>query len=168
MYMVYRGRDVGSDFEFGQEDFNKWLEAIGLIPEGIEKPTVGRFDHTKGYVWDIENNKWNFRWQEHSENSSGGGFETTRLGKSGMQTGAAWKASIASPNNSRNTRRSGWHTGAAAKASVESTYHISKQIYQCQGPCGRSFRGPKGKYHVTNQLCRNWKEYKTYPHIRGI
>jgi hypothetical protein len=72
MLMIQRCKKYGIEcsFKYGLPEFDKWLEVIGSIPEGMEKPTVGRYDHTKGYVFDTENRRWNFRWQEHSENSS--------------------------------------------------------------------------------------------------
>jgi hypothetical protein len=61
--MVNRARKgtMGCDFSWGLSEFNRWLEVIGPIPEGMKKPTVGRYDHSKGYVFDAENHRWNFR-----------------------------------------------------------------------------------------------------------
>ena len=61
----------GSDFTLSNHDFGRFVLAMGPVPEDMVKPTVGRIDHTKGYVWDKENNRWNFRWQEASENQAG-------------------------------------------------------------------------------------------------
>jgi hypothetical protein len=71
--MIKRGNRLGRDFSLGEEDFNKWLGIIGLIPEDMSRPSVGRVDHSKGYVFDQEKGRWNFRWQELSDNHSEGG-----------------------------------------------------------------------------------------------
>jgi hypothetical protein len=113
MSMVDRARRYAIDckFTWGLNELNGWLEV----------PTVGRYDHSKGYVFDTENNRWNFRWQERSENSreagltsgwgaatfeqrSKAGRKAAELGKTGFQTGVArtgvaQKASVASPKN---------------------------------------------------------------------
>jgi hypothetical protein len=74
--MVRRGKHLGCEFTWGLKDFNRWLDVVGPIPEGIEVPTIGRYDHELGYVFDTENNRWNFRWQEMAENSREGALRS--------------------------------------------------------------------------------------------
>ena len=45
------------------EGFINFLVDIGDVPKNMAEPTVGRYDHDKGYI------KGNFRWQELRENS---------------------------------------------------------------------------------------------------
>lgn len=66
--MIQRGHDC--KFSFCKEDFDRWMGIIGLIPEGMRCPSVGRYDHTKGYIFDVEMNRWNFRWEEYDENTA--------------------------------------------------------------------------------------------------
>lgn len=61
----------GSDFTLSDHDFGHFVLIMGPVPEGMVKPTVGRIDHALGYVWDHVNGRWNFRWQEASENQAG-------------------------------------------------------------------------------------------------
>jgi len=46
-----------------EKGFIEFVKDIGEVPLTIKKPSVGRKDHSKGYV------KGNFNWQERSENS---------------------------------------------------------------------------------------------------
>ena len=50
-------------FAYNEEGYRQFAEAIGPIPDGMVSPTVGRYDHDKGYI------PGNFRWQERGENS---------------------------------------------------------------------------------------------------
>jgi hypothetical protein len=158
---------IDCEFTWGLEQFNKWLEAIGPIPEGMKKPTVGRYDHSKGYVFDTENNRWNFRWQERSENSreagltsgwgaatfeqrSKAGRKAAELGKTGFQTGAAQRASVKSPNHISNRPDCAFRTGAAQKASVASPKN--REIFTCPS-CGKTGKGPRMRRHVEKLAC---------------
>src|SRR5215471_10040489 len=76
-----RRRRIECDFTLGRPEFAKWIDIMGPIPKGIKKPSIGRHDHEKGYVFDTNNNRWNFRWQEHSENCREGGRKTAQSGK---------------------------------------------------------------------------------------
>jgi hypothetical protein len=168
--MVNRARKgtLNGDFAWGLNQFNRWLEVIGTIPEGMKKPTVGRYDHSKGYVFDTDNNRWNFRWQERSENSretgltSGWGAATfeqrskagrraAELGKSGFQTGVAQRASVKSPNHISNRPDCAFRTGVAQKASIAS--FKNRQIFT-RPNCGKIGRGPRMKRHVEKLTCR--------------
>lgn len=46
-----------------EKGFLEFVKDIGEIPLNMKSPSVGRKDHTKGYV------KGNFDWQERTENS---------------------------------------------------------------------------------------------------
>jgi hypothetical protein len=137
--MIRRGKKVGCDFTLGSSEFNKWLEIIGVIPEGMKKPSVGRYDHTKGYVFDTENNRWNFRWQEYSENASGGGVSSAAKqlasGTHAFITGVAQRASFASQmkrgTHNSQTGRTGVHTGVAQRASAASPNRNTKKDMTC-------------------------------------
>jgi hypothetical protein len=146
-HMIERGRKFGSDFTFGKEEFYRWLPIIGPIPEGMIRPTVGRYDHSKGYIFDQENNRWNFRWEELSENNRDGGKRGFKkqfeLGKNPFQDGTASISSVASPNHVSKTGKSGMHTGAAWRASISSPNHVSKRVLTCP-TCGYTCVGPLG------------------------
>ena len=90
----------------------------------MRKPSIGRYDHSKGYVFDEKNHRWNFRWQEHSENCQGGGRKTAQSGKLKL----AQRASVKSPN------------------------HISNTQNTCSG-CNMTKRGPLWKRHCDNLSC---------------
>ncbi len=62
----------GSDFERTQKDFERFLTIMGPIPKGMVKPTVGRLDHSLGYVYDVRRCRWNFEWQSRSNNGREG------------------------------------------------------------------------------------------------
>jgi len=57
------GQEVDEEFTHSKEGFKAFVEYLGPIPSNLQKPSVGRFDHSKGYI------KGNFVWQEASENS---------------------------------------------------------------------------------------------------
>jgi hypothetical protein len=61
---------LGCDFERTYESFEQFIVCMGPIPETMNRPSVGRLDHSKGYVFDIEKNAWNFGWQSVADNSS--------------------------------------------------------------------------------------------------
>ncbi len=58
------GLEVDPDFQTTNEGFKAFIEYLGPIPEGMIKPTVGREDHSKGYI------RGNFQWQSRTDNSS--------------------------------------------------------------------------------------------------
>lgn len=78
--MLRRAKKLGlkCDFEDNDRGHVNFIYYIGDIPEGMVRPSVGRFDHTKGYV------VGNFRWQEYDENKSEG---SSRLMKKFHQEG---------------------------------------------------------------------------------
>src|SRR5215471_17746565 len=61
---------VACAFSYDVRGYERFVEAIGPIPKRMKSPTVGRYDHSKGYIFDRTRRRWNFRWQERSENSS--------------------------------------------------------------------------------------------------
>jgi hypothetical protein len=63
--------------DFRQESFEKFCGVIGPKPVGMKNPSIGRYDHSKGYVFDHDKNRWNFRWQELSENCRENGLLRT-------------------------------------------------------------------------------------------
>jgi len=58
-----KGMEMDSDFTWDIEGFRRFVEYIGEIPEGMKSPSLGRRDHSIGYI------KGNFFWQEVSDNS---------------------------------------------------------------------------------------------------
>jgi hypothetical protein len=80
--MIRRAKDYGLNCEFklGKEGYDKFANIIGPIPSEMLKPTVGRYDHSLGYVFDNEARRWNFRWQEFNENAK---ESAPRAGKAG-------------------------------------------------------------------------------------
>jgi hypothetical protein len=65
------GREISLEFSRDDKGFKRFVEVIGPVPRNMERPSVSRFDHSKGYVFDSESSRWNFRWQPTREN----GFE---------------------------------------------------------------------------------------------
>lgn len=82
------------------KSYLKFEQVIGPIPKRMRVPTVGRYDHSKGYVFDSSKKRWNFRWQAMVDNLSENGIAVGKLKKSGFQTGAAGRAAITSPKHS--------------------------------------------------------------------
>jgi hypothetical protein len=80
--MISRAKKWGLPCKYvrGLESFNIFLKDIGPVPEGMVKPTVGRLDHSKGYVFDIENNRLNFEWQPKEDNIREGAIRNAKLG----------------------------------------------------------------------------------------
>jgi len=72
--MIQRARaySLPCDFQFGEEGYQKFEKVMGPIPTTMVKPSVGRLDHSLGYTFDEVNNRWNFRWEEHSINVKDG------------------------------------------------------------------------------------------------
>jgi hypothetical protein len=65
--LIYRSKRFSEcDYNWSRESFLQFIEDIGDIPTNMLRPTVGRYDHSKGYI------KGNFRWQEHFDNTSEG------------------------------------------------------------------------------------------------
>jgi hypothetical protein len=56
-------KNLETDFPRTYEGFKDFIEYLGDIPIGMKKPTIGRKDHSKGYI------RGNFEWQEYSKNS---------------------------------------------------------------------------------------------------
>lgn len=61
---------LSTDFPRDFQGFKDFIAYLGDIPVGMKQPTVGRKDHSLGYVRD------NFEWQERSKNSSEGSSRT--------------------------------------------------------------------------------------------
>jgi len=59
-----RGAHVASDFDQTPEGFINFVRYLGPVPKDMLKPSLGRYDHDKGYI------RGNFRWQEYIENIS--------------------------------------------------------------------------------------------------
>jgi hypothetical protein len=55
---------LSTDFPRDFQGFKDFIAYLGDIPVGMNNPTVGRKDHSLGYV------KGNFEWQSKSKNSS--------------------------------------------------------------------------------------------------
>ena len=68
--MILRAKASHINCAFTLKDVEVFAAAIELPPSSMHQPCVGRFDHSKGYEWDEALGRWNFRWQEFSENSS--------------------------------------------------------------------------------------------------
>lgn len=66
MHLRVAKYDRECDFPYTDDGFVMFCEYIGPIPEGMKVPSVGRIDHSRGYVFD------NFRWQELSDNVADG------------------------------------------------------------------------------------------------
>jgi hypothetical protein len=65
-------KNLDCDFERTHESLARFIAHIGPIPEGMVWPSVGRYDHSIGYV------VGNFRWKEYGENASDGAKDTVR------------------------------------------------------------------------------------------
>jgi hypothetical protein len=61
--------DIECTFAYDESGYQRFVEAIGPIPRRMKNPTVGRHDHSKGYVFDAGYDRWNFEWQERADNS---------------------------------------------------------------------------------------------------
>jgi hypothetical protein len=152
-HMIKRAKKLGlsCDFITTIESFNIWFKAIGLIPEGMEHPTVGRKDHSKGYV--IENGEPNFAWQEKSDNSREMSLRTytyenrSRAGREGV------KAQMDAGTHITQTGKSAFHTGEAQRISAKGPNHINKRVRTCPH-CGLTGKGPNmSRYHFDK--CRS-------------
>ena len=72
-WMSFKGmhkRGVESNLSFCNnfEGFIKFIYCIGDVPIGMAKPTIGRVDHSIGYI------KGNFTWQEFMDNVRESGY----------------------------------------------------------------------------------------------
>ena len=56
-------RGTPTEYVRSPESFMKFILDIGLVPDQMIRPTIGRIDHSKGYY------AGNFEWQSHRENS---------------------------------------------------------------------------------------------------
>lgn len=57
-----RAKSVGTDLSFDLEGFRRFVSIIGPIPSSMLRPSVGRCNHSLGYV------EGNYEWQEFEEN----------------------------------------------------------------------------------------------------
>lgn len=58
-----RGRALGPEFSRDIQGFWNFIEEIGPVPKGMNRPTVGQINHRKGYI------AGNFRWESHYDNT---------------------------------------------------------------------------------------------------
>lgn len=56
--------DIETDFTYDVDGFIEFILYVGEVPEGMNRPSVGRLNHDCGYV------KGNFEWQALSDNCS--------------------------------------------------------------------------------------------------
>lgn len=73
---------IACAFPYDECGYARFVKAIGPIPRRMQSPTVGRYDHNKGYIFDRSRHRWNFRWQEKSANASecASRIELTQIG----------------------------------------------------------------------------------------
>lgn len=64
--------------------YGNFIAYVGPVPSNMRRPTVGRYDHSRGYV------AGNFRWQEHSENAA----EAATRNKKGVPLSPAHVANL--------------------------------------------------------------------------
>jgi hypothetical protein len=111
---------------------------------------------------DTEMSRWNFRWEEWSENaaepfsrltpeqrsqkSSVAGKASALLGKSGVAIGTAWRASIASPKHNSKT-------GELQRAAALSANHNARLFYICPR-CGKRGKGVGMLGHINKGASR--------------
>ena len=60
---VRDGKSLSIQWERSRSGYLEFCQEIGAIPHGMKKPSVGRIDHSTGYV------SGNIRWEEYSVNS---------------------------------------------------------------------------------------------------
>ena len=146
-------RGLECEFQFDTESLQKFIDCIGPVPHTMKNPSVGRWNHSKGYV------VGNFRWQELLENTIDGasragkisvrnqlarGLHPTQTGKSAFHTGAASRAST------RSQLARGTHNSQTGKTGVHSG--VVRRPVECPG-CGKvgPFNAMK-RWHFEN--CR--------------
>lgn len=59
-----------TDFSNSRQGLRELVEYLGEVPDDMEVPSVGREDHSKGYI------RGNFGWQELSENLADGAMRS--------------------------------------------------------------------------------------------
>jgi hypothetical protein len=79
--------DLGCDFKKIYDDFKLFIEVMGPVPEDMDRPSIGRIDHSKGYIYDTENNRWNFAWQSMRDNISESSTRNDFMGKINAKPG---------------------------------------------------------------------------------
>jgi hypothetical protein len=162
--MIQRGKDVGCDFELEEENFYLWTEVIGPVPPAMECPSVGRYDHSKGYVFDHENNRWNFRWEEWRDNNLEGaarGREAALAGPNHASKNPEIMRQINYSQLAKGTHNSQIKSSEElakmarnrVKAAIANGNHLSQQWYTCDS-CGRTIGGPWGKRHMDTKPCQ--------------
>jgi len=62
--VIKRSSDVGTDLTNDKNGYLEFVEELGPCPPDMKQPTVGRKDHSLGYV------RGNYFWQSSSENYS--------------------------------------------------------------------------------------------------
>jgi hypothetical protein len=128
-----KAKGIPFDFNLTEEDCERFYLLIGPIPEDMVKPTIGRKDHSKGYI--VEGGIPNFEWQEQSDNSREGMLRT-----------------MTKENRARGSRMAAL-TGAPGRASGKSSKSVNNILLTCPG-CGRTSRGGRWKQHVNNLVCQ--------------
>lgn len=55
-------RNIKTDFPPSEDGFTAFVMYIGPFPKDMEQPSIGRIDHSKGYIYN------NFKWEELADN----------------------------------------------------------------------------------------------------
>ena len=94
-WLQERAKELGTDLTRDSSGLLEFVEEIGQVPEEISRLSVGRKDHSSGYV------KGNYEWQDMSSNSSESAkrncltfnkehTEETKIKMSKSRSGVAW------------------------------------------------------------------------------
>jgi hypothetical protein len=120
-----RRKKLECDFFYAFDSFSEFIEAVGPLPVCMIKPSIGRFDHSIGYVFDPSNKRWNFRWEEFSGNAT----ENIKRNK-------AWQYSTPTPERNKGGKRGGFtqsqivricpYCGKTGKGNAMFQYHFNK------------------------------------------